>query len=194
MTRKWKHLAVVAAGTVVLDQATKLAVTRYFEGQEGSTLEIIPGWFDLILTHNPGAAWGFLGGIEPDWLRILVFVLISIGASAMVLWLAHKAKPGQWAIVWSAGLVLGGAVGNLIDRVRIGHVIDFLDVYTHAPWFSFVRGLVGMDPCHPAWGCHWPAFNIADMAIVIGVGLLATDGMFTRKPKPAQDVVGGQGT
>lgn len=192
--RKWKLLAAAAAGTVVLDQATKLAVTRYFGGEEGSTLEVLPGWFDLILTHNPGAAWGVLGGIQPDSLRILVFVLISIGAIGMVLWLAWKAKPGQRAIVWSAGLVLGGAVGNLIDRVRLGRVIDFLDVYTHAPWFSNLMETVGKDPCHPAYGCHWPAFNIADIAITIGVVLLATDGMFTRKPKESPAVAEDRGS
>ena len=194
MTRKWKHFAIAGAATVVLDQATKIAVTRHFGGEEGGAVEVIPGWFDLILTHNPGAAWGVLGGIQPDALRIAIFVLISVGAIGMVLWLAHKAKPGQWAIVWAAGLVLGGAIGNLIDRVRIGHVIDFLDVYTHAPWFSSLMERVGSGPCHPAHGCHWPAFNIADIAITIGVVLLATDGMFSRKPKPAADAVEGSGT
>jgi len=83
--------------------------------------------------------------------------------------------------VWSAALVLGGALGNLIDRLLYGRVIDFLDVYTHAGFFSGLMEAVGKAPCHPSYGCHWPAFNIADIAISVGVFLLATEGWFTKK-------------
>ena len=182
---KWKILATVAACSVALDQATKIAVTRFFEGVDGASKEIIPGLFNLVLTHNPGAAWGLLGGIRPDSLRIFVFIVISICAVGMVLGLAWKARADQKLLVWSAALVLGGAIGNLIDRLLYGKVIDFLDVYTHAGWFSALMEKVNGGPCHPTYGCHWPAFNVADISIVIGVFLLATEGWWTRKPKAA---------
>lgn len=178
---KWKVLAAVAAGTVALDQATKIGVTRFFGGADGASMPVIPGFFNLVLTHNPGAAWGLLGNIRPDSLRIGVFVLISITAVAMVLWLAWKARQDQKVLIWSAALVLGGAVGNLIDRLLYGRVIDFLDVYTRAGFFSGMMEAIGKDPCHPEYGCHWPAFNVADIAISVGVFLLATEGWFTKK-------------
>lgn len=178
---KWKILASVAAASVVLDQVTKIGVTRFFGGEEGATKEIIPGFFNLVLAHNPGAAWGLLGGIQPDALRIAVFVVISVSAVAMVMWLAWKARADQKLLVWSSALVLGGAVGNLIDRLVHGRVIDFLDVYTNAGWFSGLLEKVGREACHPTYGCHWPAFNVADIAITAGVFLLATEGFFTKK-------------
>lgn len=181
---KWKVLAGVAAATVALDQLTKVAVTRFFDGVDGASREVIPGWFNLILTHNPGAAWGLLGGIRPDWLRILVFVVISVSAVAMVLWLAWKARRDQKLLVWSSALVLGGALGNLVDRLVHGRVIDFLDVYTTAGWFSAFLEKIGRDACHPTYGCHWPAFNVADIAISVGVFLLAAEGYLTKKAAP----------
>ena len=183
---KWKILGAVAAGSIALDQVTKIAVTRYFDGVEGATKTIIPGFFNLVLAHNPGAAWVLLGGIQPDSLRIFVFIVISVSAVGMVLWLAWKARRDQKVLVWSSALVLGGAVGNLIDRLLYGRVIDFLDVYTTAGWFSSLLESVGRGRCHETYGCHWPAFNVADIAISIGVFLLATDGMFTKKKPKAE--------
>lgn len=182
---KWKLLASVAAASVVADQLTKIGVTRYFDGEDGATKPVIPGFFNLVLTHNPGAAWGLLGGIQPDSLRIGVFVVISISAVAMVMWLAWKARADQKLLVWSSALVLGGALGNLIDRLVHGRVIDFLDVYTNAGWFSGFLEAIGREACHPTYGCHWPAFNVADIAITAGVFLLATEGFFTKKATAA---------
>lgn len=178
---KWKVLAAVAAATVAFDQVTKIAVTRFFDGVDGASVPVIPGFFNLVLTHNPGAAWGLLGGIRPDSLRIAVFVVISITAVGMVLGLAWKARQEQKMLIWSTALVLGGAVGNLVDRLLYGRVIDFLDVYTRVGAFSSLMEGVGKDPCHPIHGCHWPAFNVADIAISVGVFLLATEGWFTKK-------------
>lgn len=191
---KWKILASVAAASIALDQLSKIGVTRFFDGEEGATKPVIPGFFNLVLTHNPGAAWGLLGGIQPDALRIAVFVVISVSAVAMVMWLAWKARADQKLLVWSSALVLGGAVGNLIDRLVHGRVIDFLDVYTNAGWFSGLLEKVGRDACHPTYGCHWPAFNVADIAITAGVFLLATEGFFTKKaatPAVTKPVEGG---
>lgn len=194
-TWKWKVLAAVAAGTVAFDQVTKIGVTRFFDGVDGSSMPVIPGFFNLVLTHNPGAAWGLLGGIQPDSLRIAVFVVISITAVGMVLGLAWKARHDQKVLVYSAALVLGGALGNLIDRLVYGRVIDFLDVYTRAGAFSGLMETVGKDPCHPVHGCHWPAFNVADIAICIGVFLLATEGWFTKKAAaPTTSPIEGPGS
>src|SRR5688500_20390574 len=99
MQNRFRFLAIVAFVIVVLDQGTKRLVVWYFEGDDGRTKEIIPGLFDLILTHNPGAAWGMLGDLQPDALRIAVFVVISVAAVAMVLWLAQRARPDQGLLV-----------------------------------------------------------------------------------------------
>lgn len=178
--KRFAFLGAVAFVIVVLDQLTKWWVVRHFEDVEGRGVVIIPGVFDLILTRNPGAAWGMLGDLQPDALRIAVFVVISIFAVAMVLWLAARAQPEQKLLVWALSLVLGGALGNLIDRVVAGRVVDFLDFYTHAGWFMSLMESVGR-PCSPVHGCHWPAFNVADICISTGVALLILETFLTSR-------------
>lgn len=170
---RFRFLGIVAFVLVLADQVTKQWVVRHFENVEGRSQEIIPGLFDLVLTRNPGAAWGMLGDLKPDGLRIAVFVLISIGAVAMVLWLARRAKPDQRLLMWALSLVLGGALGNLVDRVVAGKVVDFLDFYTRASW------MVERWECGHSSGCHWPAFNIADICISTGVFLLILETFLT---------------
>ena len=134
---------------IVLDQASKWVMMSWLSLYE--TVAVIP-FFNLTMAHNPGAAFSFLaqaGGWQ-RWFFVGLSVLISIG---LLIWLTKLAKTNMEAI--SVSLILGGAIGNVIDRIYFGYVIDFLDVYygTH----------------------HWPAFNIADSAIVIGAGLLIID-------------------
>jgi signal peptidase II len=134
-------LLAVAIG--VADQLAKVAVYSHIRlyGQDA----VVPGFFNLVFVQNTGAAWGtFAGGSR--WLALLSIVMLVLIVVARRSIFAHG-RLGQW----TAGLLAGGIVGNLIDRVRFGYVVDFLDFH------------VG--------GHHFPSFNIADSAICIGVGL-----------------------
>tara|TARA_R110001599_G_scaffold171353_1_gene362218 strand:- start:218448 stop:218948 length:501 start_codon:yes stop_codon:yes gene_type:complete len=139
----------VAFIIILLDQISKIAVTRLFE--YGESLPVT-SFFNLVLVYNKGAAFSFLSS-ESGWQRYF-FTAIGIGAAIFIVYLLKK-HAGQRMFSWALALVLGGAIGNVIDRVLYGHVIDFLDVY------------IGR------W--HWPAFNIADSAICIGAVLFILD-------------------
>lgn len=186
---RYRILAIIATTVVIVDQAVKQWIVHYFHGIRNATHPVIPGTFDLIFTRNPGAAWGMLGNLQPDALRIGVFVLISIAAITMVIWLAHRARPDQKLMVIALSLVLGGALGNLVDRILVGSVVDFLDFYTHAGWFMAIAEKLH-NRCDAVLGCHWPAFNVADICISTGVGLLILEGFLGSKapasaPPPA---------
>jgi len=142
------------AGLVLfLDQLSKLWVAASFLTHE--SLPVIPGLFSLTFVTNTGAAFGILAGAQ-SMLRQVFFVGVALVALA-VLYLAYREYRGHGQIYMAAiGLVAGGALGNLVDRLRLGHVIDFLDFYLRQH--------------------HWPAFNIADSAITIGVGLFLLAG------------------
>lgn len=143
-------IAALAALVFVADQITKLLVLHRL--QPGVPVPVVDGLFSLTLVMNPGLAFGMLGGI-PESLRWMVG-LLSLGALILLALLAMRVLPngGPWARL-ALGLIFGGAAGNLVDRVRFGAVVDFLDVY----WRAY----------------HWPAFNVADSAISVGVTLLA---------------------
>ncbi len=136
------------AGLVLaLDQASKLAVLRLIAPYQ--TIPVVPG-FNLTLAFNRGASFSFLADAG-GWQRWL-FSSVSIVASVVIVVLLRRTAAGDKLNAAGLSLVLGGAVGNLVDRLWIGHVIDFLDVY------------------YDAW--HWPAFNVADSAITVGAGIL----------------------
>ena len=137
-------MAVVA----LADQLTKWWVLKAFALYESKT--VVPGFFNLTFVTNTGAAFGFLAGDQVLW-RQIFFISISVIA-LVALYFAFKHFRSQgWYYVYGIGLIAGGAVGNLIDRLRFGAVIDFLDFYIKR--------------------YHWPAFNVADSAITVGVGL-----------------------
>jgi signal peptidase II len=141
---------LLAGAVVALDQITKLVVLEHLV--LGVPIPVVDGLLSLTLVLNPGLAFGLLGGLPAAW-RWLVAAL-SLIALVVLARVALRVLPaggptGRTAI----GLIFGGAVGNLIDRARFGAVVDFVDVYWR--------------------GWHWPAFNVADSAITIGVALLA---------------------
>lgn len=146
---------------VCLDQLTKLWVVRVFDLYESWV--IIPGFFNFTYLTNTGAAFGILAG-HPAWWRQLFFIGVALVALIAIFFLHKKiAAENRWYTV-SLALIAGGAVGNLIDRVRLGAVTDFLDVY-----YS---------------NHHWPAFNLADSAITVGVGIfLVVNFLQTQKEK-----------
>ena len=146
----------------VLDQASKL----YFEGalRLYQQIEIVPGLFSWTLAYNTGAAFSFLAD-SSGWQRWL-FALIAIVVSAvLVIWLKRLGRNDTWLAV-ALALVLGGALGNLYDRVALGHVIDFILVHWQNRWY-------------------FPAFNIADSAITVGAIMLALDMFKSKKTEEA---------
>jgi signal peptidase II len=150
LLRAARWMIPVVLLVAVLDQLSKWAIQDALG--VGERMPIIDGFFDLTLTYNRGAAFGFLGNIEDDTLRHLLLGLSTAGALGVVLYfLLHDYVDDVFAQI-ALALIIGGAAGNIIDRVTIGAVIDFLDVY------------IGQY--------HWPAFNIADSAICIGVFVL----------------------
>jgi signal peptidase II len=127
-------------------------------------LTIIANHVDFIYTLNPGGAWSFLRSL-PENLRRPFFLFVSSAAIVFIVSVYRRLHPDQWAMRWGLPLALGGAIGNLVDRVRYGSVIDFIDMY------MTYRGRE----------MHWPTYNVADIAIVLGVLLMAFDTFTSRK-------------
>lgn len=138
---------VVLLIVVGLDQFTKALIIASFSLYEVS--ELIPGFFNLVYVTNPGAAFSMLAKIDSVW-RHYFFLTVGFGAVIGISFYAWKYTADRWRII-ALSLICGGAIGNLIDRVRFGAVVDFLDFY------------VG--------DYHWPAFNVADSAICLGAAL-----------------------
>ena len=139
----------IAAIIILLDQLSKITITKMLA--YGASRPVT-SFFNLVLAHNKGAAFSFLAA-ESGWQRYF-FTGLGIAAAAFMIFLLKK-NAGQRLFCWALALILGGALGNVIDRILYGYVIDFLDVY------------VG------TW--HWPAFNVADSAICIGAALFVLD-------------------
>jgi len=144
----WLFVGLTGA-ILVLDQVTKALVSAAIRLHESRS--IIPGFLSLTLVHNTGAAFGILAG-ESSPLRTAFFLVVSVVAMGVVLWLLLRLRPEQKVEAVALSLIFGGAVGNVIDRIRFGKVIDFIDVFYRS--------------------YHWPAFNVADAAISVGVFLL----------------------
>ena len=145
--KRWLWLA---AAIVVVDQLTKFAILRSFSF--GERLAVVPGLFDLTLVYNRGAAFSFLAGAS-GWQRWF-FTGLGVAAAIFIVWLLAR-HGTQRLFSFALALILGGAIGNVIDRVARGQVVDFVLVY----W--------------QRW--HWPAFNVADSAITVGAVLLIVD-------------------
>ena len=159
--RRYNMLLWVGGPVLLLDQITKIWVDNAMRLYE--TRPIVPGLFDLHYIRNTGAAFGFLSGTEATF-RIPFFVLVSLVAIGIILYLFYKLDESEVMMPLALSLVLGGAIGNLVDRVRMGEVIDFLLVH----YKSF----------------HWPAFNVADIAITVGVFLLILRIFILEKRRP----------
>ena len=149
---------VLSVLIIVLDQWTKALIVNSFQLYESR--EIL-SWFNLVHVRNFGAAFSFLSS-EGGWQRWFFTVLTSVISVVLVVWIVRLPAAEKLQRI-AFTLVLGGAIGNLIDRVRLGYVVDFID------WHVAEH--------------HWPAFNIADSAICIGVGLLFVQMFFMSKTK-----------
>jgi len=160
MKRKYWVLLIVCFGVLLLDQWTKHAVKERLLPRQ--IIEVIPGFFNFVHVRNTGGAFGIFGG-EGGGVGSVLFVVVSLIAIGSILFLFVKVREDEKTLSLSLSLVLSGAIGNLIDRLRYGEVVDFLDFYVH---------------CY-----HWPAFNIADSAICIGIGLIALELLLRDKKK-----------
>jgi signal peptidase II len=151
---------IISAGVLLCDQLTKALVLVRLPLYR--SIPIIPGLFSLTHIHNPGGAFGFMAGNDTH-LRHYLFLCASVAALVLILYY-YKHTPGSQRVLCAAlAMIFGGAVGNLIDRFRMGEVVDFLDFY------------VGR--------LHWPAFNVADSAITIGIGIFIYHLLFKKMPQ-----------
>jgi len=155
-------LALVSILTLAADIASKTWAERHLDGYPG-IVDVWKNHLTLVLAKNRGGAWGLLQSTSEN-VRRPFFLLVSVAAIAFIMTLYRRLQPRQRALRWGLPLVLGGALGNVLDRIRYGHVIDFIDAHVLYK---------GVDH-------HWPTFNVADIAICAGVGLMAID-MFTSK-------------
>lgn len=156
MTR-WRLFGLIVMVGLVVDQFTKILVDRSMTLYQ--SIPVLDGLFNLTYLRNKGAAFSFLS--TASW-RIPFFIGVTLVAAVVILVTVRKLREEQRLAQSALAMIFSGAVGNLIDRVRLGEVIDFLDVY---------------------WkGYHWPAFNVADSLICVGVTLMALE-MFREERK-----------
>jgi len=147
---RWPLFAVISIAGLVIDQFTKLYIAGSMYLYQ--SVPVIDGFFNIFYIRNKGAAFSFLS--QASW-RLPFFIAISSIAALVIIVAFSKLRDDQKMAQVSLAMIFSGAVGNLIDRIRLGEVIDFLDVY----WQNH----------------HWPAFNVADSCICVGVALLALD-------------------
>lgn len=148
MMQKYRMFVLIAGGVLLFDQLTKWLVVRHLILYGRKT--VIPGFLNLIHIHNPGGAFGIFAKNQ-GWVQGVFFIGVALAAMGLIGYLYHKTPSNFPWLSAGLALIFGGAAGNLIDRLRLGMVIDFIDVYVNA--------------------LHWPAFNVADSAITIGMGI-----------------------
>ncbi len=156
---KYMRLLVLAGLVVVLDQITKAAIWEYVPLYH--SINVIPGFFDVTHVHNPGGAFGILAESSKG-LRQFFFLAVTSVAVVMIFLFYRTIPPSHPWLLFGLALIFGGALGNLIDRVRLGKVVDFLKFY------------IGQY--------QWPSFNVADSAVTIGVGIFILHMVFGKMP------------
>ena len=150
LMNRWRQFSIIVGVGLLADQATKLYVDKVMTLHQ--SIPVIDGLFSFTYLRNRGAAFSFLSDVS--W-RLPFFIAVTLIAAVVILVAMKKMREDQKLAQTSLAMIFSGAVGNLIDRVRLGEVIDFLDVY----WRTH----------------HWPAFNVADSLICVGVALVAVD-------------------
>jgi signal peptidase II len=157
----WRWLPLTL-GVIVLDQFTKQLIVDRFEYAERLTLLPV---LDLTLVYNTGAAFSFLADAS-GWQRWFFATLALVVGAVIVVWMRRLKARSQWMLSCALALILAGALGNVIDRIRLGHVIDFILVHWDDAWF--------------------PAFNVADSAITVGAAMLLLDAFLEARRSKAQ--------
>ncbi|MHB8829454.1 MAG: signal peptidase II [Syntrophales bacterium] len=158
MNKKNVIFLAMAILVLFLDQATKAWIVSTMRLHD--SYAVINGFFNITSVRNPGAAFGFLAGAPPLF-RTIFFIAITVGAILLILYYLRVSTIDDYPLIVSLALIFAGAAGNLIDRVRFGEVVDFLDVYLG--------------------NYHWPAFNVADSAITVGAFVMIVAMLRRRK-------------
>jgi signal peptidase II len=156
---QYTKLAVISGLVIILDQITKIFILKTLPLYHSIT--IIPGFFNITHIHNPGGAFGFMAH-QNSSLRSFLFILLALIAVCLIFYFYKSTNRTHPFLASGFALILGGAIGNLIDRIRFGKVVDFLDFYVHS--------------------YHWPAFNVADSAITVGVTIFIFHLLFRKMP------------
>jgi signal peptidase II len=156
---QYKKLAVISGLIVILDQITKILILKKLPLYHSIT--IIPGFFNITHIHNPGGAFGFMAHHDSS-LRNFIFLLLASFAVCFIFYFYKNTYKTHPFLASGFALILGGAIGNMIDRIRFGKVVDFLDFYIRS--------------------YHWPAFNVADSAITVGVTIFIFHLLFKKIP------------
>ncbi len=168
--KAWKEnklirLILIAGFVLILDQVTKAVILQTMPLYDSIT--IVPGFFNIVHVQNPGGAFGLFGEAAP-FIRQLVFLFFAPAVVGFTLYMYYKTPLKPYPLFsLSLAIINGGAIGNIIDRIRFGKVIDFLDVY------------IGSS--------HWPAFNVADSALCIGIAVFGYHVLFDKTPEEAED-------
>lgn len=170
MRKSFGRFFCVAGGLLALDQVLKYLVDSSL--RPGESVVLIPGFASISYVRNTGAAFGILAEMRGPWAS-LFFVAVTALVLFIVLLVYRGLSPSRSLPLLALPVVFGGGAGNLIDRLRYGEVIDFMDLYVN--------------------GYHWPAFNLADASISVGVGLLLLDMLRGRPPKQAGGGLEGEG-
>ena len=196
--RKWTLLALIAATILIGDQISKYLAVEHLTAAfqvahaqsfgeklaafvqqkdllerrlDTAPIDVFRSWFQLRYTQNPGAAFSFLAGVHGAW-RTMFFHLITIAALVFIFSTYRKLREDQRWMQISLSLLLGGALGNGIDRAIRGYVIDFIAWHVNDPDWS-----------RPAWR-HWPTFNVADCGVSVGLTMLILAMLVQREPQP----------
>ena len=159
MQNKYIRLVVIGGIIVIIDQLTKFFIVKYLPLHD--TVPVVSGLFNIIHIKNPGGAFGLLANLTPG-MRTFIFLFISSLAVGLILYFYINTPVNQTWLAAGFALIFGGAIGNLIDRIRFGVVTDFLDFYISR--------------------YHWPAFNVADSAITVGIGIFIVHLLFKKIP------------
>jgi len=157
---KYIKLLIFAGIVIFLDQLSKALIIRYLPDNQSIT--VLKGFFNIIHIRNPGGAFGLMANLSST-LRSLIFLFISSLAVGLIFYFYKKTPPNYRWLSAAFALIFGGAIGNLIDRIRFGTVVDFLDFYV--------------------MNLHWPAFNIADSAITAGIIIFVFHLVFKKLPE-----------
>ncbi|MBP1684089.1 MAG: lipoprotein signal peptidase [Deltaproteobacteria bacterium] len=159
---KYAVVLSLAGVAVIVDQISKWYIRQHFALYE--SLSVIDSFFRITHARNAGGAFGLLNQGARAW-RLPFFLMASCVAIVVLLMFVRRVQPGQWWLLVALGSILGGALGNLIDRMTSGEVTDFLDVY----WRDY----------------HWPTFNVADSCITVGMAILVVYSLVVRDEPPA---------
>ena len=156
---KYRKLAFVAGLIIIIDQITKAVILNFLPLYR--SIEVIPGFFSLTHIQNPGGAFGFMSNQSSSLLNIIFLFVVSL-AICLIFYFYITTPKKHTLLATGIALIFGGAIGNMIDRIRLGKVVDFLDFY------------IG--------NLHWPAFNVADSAISVGIVIFLFHLLFRKMP------------